>query len=77
MPNARLCNLRKKTLHHNLCLVHIPKVKHLAADGVSRHPLSRAKMMTLRDDMSAIHLDNSTTTSPYTPTLIPCWFRHT
>ena len=38
ISNARLHNLKEKTLHYKFCMVHIPGVQHKATDAVSRHP---------------------------------------
>ena len=69
IPNARLRNLKEKTLRYKFCLVHIPGVKHLAADGVSRHPISREEKMTLTDDIYVIHQDYSSDEPQPLPTL--------
>ena len=37
ISNARLCNLKRKTLRYKFCMVHIPGVRCKAADAVSRH----------------------------------------
>ena len=37
ISNARLHNLKEKTLHYKFRMVHIPGVRHKAADAVSRH----------------------------------------
>ena len=34
ISNARLCNLKEKTLRYKFCLVHIPGIRHKAADTV-------------------------------------------
>ena len=38
IPNARLRNLKEKTLRYRFKIVHIPGIKHLAADATSRYP---------------------------------------
>ena len=56
IPNPRLRNLKEKTLRYRFSMVHIRGVKHLAADGVSRHPTGEAVILDLPDDISAISL---------------------
>ena len=55
ISNARLCNLKEKTLRYKFCMVHIPGVRHKAADAVSRHPTGpiNPSMMPLPDDIAA------------------------
>ena len=38
ISNARLRNLKEKTLRYKFRMVHIPGVRHKAADALSRHP---------------------------------------
>ena len=38
LPNTRLRKLKEKTLRYRFKMVHIPGVKHRAADGLSRYP---------------------------------------
>lgn len=38
LPNTRLRRIKEKTLRYRFKLVHIPGVKHRAADGLSRYP---------------------------------------
>ena len=40
IPNTRLRKLKEKTLCYRFDIVHIPGVKHKAADGLSRYPSS-------------------------------------
>ena len=53
--NARLRNLKEKTLHYHFRMVHIPGVRHKAADAVSRHPTGTTKpdLLVLPDDIVA------------------------
>lgn len=53
IPNTRLRNLKEKTLRYKFKIVHIPGVKHRAADALSRYPTSRAERLKLPDDMDA------------------------
>ncbi len=55
ISNGRLRNLKEKTLRYKFRIVHIPGVRHKAADAVSRHPTGTANpdMLTLPDDVAA------------------------
>ena len=55
IPNGRLRNLKEKTLRYRFKIVHIPGVKHLAADALSRHPTGSTNpdKMLLPDDVAA------------------------
>ena len=55
ISNARLRNLKEKTLRYKFRMVHIPGVRHRAADAVSRHPTgpTNPDMMPLPDDIAA------------------------
>ena len=54
IPNARLRNLKEKTLRYRFRMVCIPGVRHKAADAVSRHPtcLKTPEMLILPDDIA-------------------------
>ena len=52
--NPRLLNLKEKTLQFRFRMMHIPGVRHAAADAVSRHPISKAEEVPLPDDMATI-----------------------
>ena len=52
IPNSRLRNLKEKTLRFRFRVVHIPGVKHRAADCISCYPHDKAEKMHLSDDMS-------------------------
>ena len=56
IPNNRLRNLKEKTLRYRFNMVHVPGVKHKAADATSRHPTgtTNPEMMVLPDDVSSI-----------------------
>ena len=54
IPNPRLLNLKEKTLQYRFKMVHIPGVRHAAADAVSRHPISDAEELNLPDDVACI-----------------------
>ena len=50
LPNSRLRNLKEKTLRYRFRIIHIPGIKHRAADCVSRHPASDPELLHLPDD---------------------------
>ena len=54
ISNARLRNLKEKTLRYRFTMIHIPGVKHKAADTLSRHPTGSATpaMLQLPDDVA-------------------------
>jgi len=52
IPNPRLRNLKEKTLRFRFDIVHIPGIRHAAADAMSRHPVGSPTEMTLPDDIS-------------------------
>lgn len=52
--NTRLLNLKEKTLQFQFRMMHIPGVRHRAADAVSRHPIGNSKEIHLPDDVSSV-----------------------
>ncbi|VDI34220.1 Hypothetical predicted protein [Mytilus galloprovincialis] len=62
ISNSRLRNLKEKTLRYRFRMIHVPGVKHHAADGVSRHPTGDPEKLILSDDIAAIR--NSTMSLP-------------
>ena len=52
--NPRLLNLKEKTLQFRFSMVHVPGVRHAAADAVSRHPISDSEQLTLPDDIASV-----------------------
>ena len=54
ITNARLRNLKEKTLRYRFRMVHIPGVRQKAADAVSRHPTGTTKpdLLVLPDDVA-------------------------
>ena len=54
IPNPRLRNLKEKTLQYRFCMVHIPGIKHRAADTISRYPTGDPVKMPLNDDVASI-----------------------
>jgi hypothetical protein len=57
ISNSRLRNLKEKTLRYRFRKIHVPGVKHHAADGVSRHPIGDPEKLILSDDIAAIKND--------------------
>ena len=55
IPNARLRNLKEKTLPFRFQMVHVAGVKNKVADCLSRSPSEPAEHMDLIDDMDAPH----------------------
>ena len=55
IPNSRLRNLKEKTLRYKFKTVHIPGIKHRAADCVSRHPTGPPEILFLQDDIAMIN----------------------
>ena len=55
ISNARLRNLKEKTLCCKFRMIHIPGVRHKAADALSRHPTGSTspEMLMLPDDIAA------------------------
>ena len=49
IPNNRFQNLKEKTLRYRFQMIHIPAVKHRAADCVSRHPTGEAEKLYIED----------------------------
>ena len=58
ISNPRLLNLKEKCLQYKFRMVHIPGVKHAAADCLSRHPVGDPVHLTLPDDIAAIYAYN-------------------
>ena len=56
ISNNRLQNLKEKTLRYRFRIVHIPGLRHKAADAVSRHPTgpTNPDRLHLSDDIAAI-----------------------
>ena len=54
--NPRLLNLKEKTLQYRFRIVHVPGVRHAAADSVSRHPVGLETHMTLPDDVASFNI---------------------
>ena len=54
IPNPRLRNLKEKSLRYRFRVVHIPGLRHAAADAVSRKPVSDPTTLTLPDDVASV-----------------------
>ena len=54
IPNPRLRNLKEKTMQYKFRMVHIPGIKHRAADTISRYPTGDPVKMPLNDDVASI-----------------------
>lgn len=59
IPNPRLRNLKEKTLKYRFEIAHIPGIRHVAADAVSRNPVGQANHLTLPDDASPAYFDDN------------------
>ena len=81
IPNPRLRNLKEKTLKYRFHITHIPGIRHVAADTISRNPVGAANHLHLPDDASPISTDDIPTmphtflmairVQPDSPTLHP------
>ena len=62
IPNPRLRNLKEKTLRYRFQMIHIPGIKHRAADALSRHPSGppHPEIMSLPDDVATTIDSNNT-----------------
>ena len=54
IPNPRLRNLKEKTLRFQFKITHIPGVRHVAADTISRNPVGDANHLPLPDDAAPL-----------------------
>ena len=66
-PNPRLRNLKEKTLRYRFKMVHIPGIRNLAADGMSRHPTGDPALLNLPDDVAGVGLAQAITIPPIGP----------
>lgn len=72
IQNPRLRNLKEKTLSFRFKMVHIPGIKHKAADALSRNPTGKPDHLSLSDDLASLHdidADHLSTHSLSTPHL--------
>ena len=67
IPNPRLRNLKEKSLRYRFRIVHIPGVRHAAADAVSRHPVGEPEQLPLPDDIAALDGPDLPHAPPYPP----------
>ena len=54
ITNPRLLNLKEKTLQFRFKMVHVPGIRHKAADALSRHPTGESDQLLLPDDIAAV-----------------------
>ncbi|XP_021365018.1 uncharacterized protein LOC110457888 [Mizuhopecten yessoensis] len=54
IPNNRLRNLKEKTLRYRFRMLHVPGIRHRAADCISRHPIGEPEKLVLEDDIAAL-----------------------
>ena len=73
IPNPRLRNLKEKSLRYRFRVVHIPGLRHAAADAVSRKPVGNPTTLTLPDDIASMH----PTADPSPPPGLPHSFLYT
>ena len=59
ISNTRLRNLKEKTLRYKFNIIHVPGVKHRAADGVSRYPIGKPIPLHLPDDLALSMCDEN------------------
>lgn len=69
IPNPRLRNLKEKTLAFKFTMIHVPGIKHKAADAISRNPVSPANKLILNDDIASA--TENPTASPLTTATEP------
>ncbi|GFO47136.1 transposon tf2-6 polyprotein [Plakobranchus ocellatus] len=65
IPNPRLRNLKEKTLKYRFHITHIPGVRHVAADTISRNPVGAANHLSLPDDANLVSTNNKLPTIPH------------
>ena len=53
IPNPRLRNLKEKSLRYRFSVIHIPGLRHAAADALSRKPVSDPATLSLPDDVAS------------------------
>ena len=66
IPNPRLRNLKEKTLAFKFTMIHVPGIRHKAADAISRNPASPASKLILGDDIASA--TDTPTASPLSTT---------
>ena len=54
IPNPRLRNLKEKSLRYQFRVVHIPGIRHTAADALSRNPVGDPATLSLPDDVASV-----------------------
>ena len=64
IPNPRLRNRKENTLRYRFQITHIPGIRHVAADTISRNPVGDASHLSLPDDAAPAY-DNCSQTMPH------------
>ncbi|XP_012943385.2 uncharacterized protein LOC106013107 [Aplysia californica] len=67
IPNPRLRNLKEKSLRYRFRIVHIPDLRHAAADAVSHRPVGSPNTLRLPDDAAPILLPDDPPLTPELP----------
>ncbi|XP_035825743.1 uncharacterized protein LOC118477704 [Aplysia californica] len=67
IPNPRLRNLTEKSLRYRFRIVHIPGLRHAAADAVSRRPVGSPNTLRLPDAAAPILLPDDPPLTPELP----------
>lgn len=65
IPNPRLRNLKEKSLRYDFRIVHVPGIRHAAADALSRHPVGEPTPLHLPDDVASMTLPAATVSIPH------------
>ena len=66
IPNPRLRNLKEKTLAFKFSMIHVPGIKHKAADAISRNPVSPPTKLILGDDIASASMASPLSTATQT-----------
>jgi hypothetical protein len=69
ISNVRLRNLKEKTLRYRFQMIHIPGIKHKAADAMSRHPTGprNPEALPIPDDVATMNDSCNTLPPPFIP----------
>ncbi|GFO50205.1 retrovirus-related pol polyprotein from transposon opus [Plakobranchus ocellatus] len=65
IPNPRLRNLKEKTLKYRFHITHIPGVRHVPADTISRNPVGAANHLSLPDDANLVSTNKKLPAIPH------------
>lgn len=69
IPNPRLRSLKEKSLRYRFNVVHVPGLRHAAADAISRHPVGRSGPLVLPDDIATLEVPTGLHSQPLPPAL--------